>query len=43
MCEVKHSRLKATELTLSQAQTITGNERSSMSDDSFASREPMIP
>ena len=34
--KVKHSRLKGTELTLSQAQTIKGNERTSLDEDEFA-------
>ena len=34
--KVKHARLKGTEITLSQAQMIKGNERSSLDDDSVA-------
>ena len=34
--KVKHSRLKGTEITLSQAQTIKGNERASLDEDDRA-------
>jgi len=34
--KVKHSRLKGTEITISQAQMIQGNERSSLDDDTIA-------